>query len=93
MFNKYLNLALSRQTSVRATTQSTKRAKIAHVMLITFGHIQTKLGTPKSKGIRILFDSGSSQTHMKQSFVKKLRLRNESVATWTTAAGQIKTNE
>ena len=70
MFDKYLNLALSRQTSVRATTQSTKRAKLAHVMPITFGRIQTKLGTPKSKGIRILFDSGSSQTHVKRSFVK-----------------------
>ena len=93
MFDKYLNLALSRQTSVRATTQSTKRAKLAHVMPITFGRIQTKLGTPKSKGIRILFDSGSSQTHVKRSFVKKLQLRNESVATWTMAAGQIKTNE
>jgi hypothetical protein len=62
-------------------------------MPITFGRIQTKLGRPQTKGIRILFDSGSSQTHVKRSFVAKLKLRNESVATWTTAAGPIKTSE
>jgi hypothetical protein len=62
-------------------------------MPISFGRIQTTLGRPKTKGIRILFDSGSSQTHVKRSFVKKLNLRNETVATWNTAAGQIKTSE
>ena len=62
-------------------------------MLITFGRIQTMLGRPNSKEIRILFDSGSSQTHVKRSFVKNLRLRNENVATWNTAAGPIKTSE
>ena len=93
MFDKQLNLALNRQTSVRANTPSTKRAKIEHLMPITFGRIQTVIGQSKSKGIRILFDSGSSQSHIKRCFVAKLRLRNESVATWNTAAGQIKTSE
>ena len=62
-------------------------------MPITFGRIQTTLGRPKTQEIRILFDSGSSQTHVKRSFVQKLQLRNESVATWNTAAGPVKTSE
>ena len=57
-FDKCLNLALSRQTFVRAATQSTKHAKIAHLMPITFGRIQTMLGRPKTKGIRILSTLG-----------------------------------
>jgi hypothetical protein len=94
MFDKSLNLALNRLASVRASSQSTtKRAKSTHLMPISFGRIQTTLGRPKTKGIRILFDSGSSQTHVKRSFAKKLNLRNETVATWNTAAGQIKTSE
>ena len=62
-------------------------------MPITFGRIQTTLGRPKTQEIRILFDSGSSQTHVKRSFVQKLQLRNESVATWNTAAGPVKTSK
>jgi hypothetical protein len=88
-----LNLALSRQAFISAATQSTKHAKIAHLKLITFGRIQTMLGRPKTKGIRILFDSGSSQTYVKRSCVKNLHLHNGSVTMWNLAAGQIKTSE
>jgi hypothetical protein len=62
-------------------------------MPISFGRIQITLGRPKTQGIRILFDSGSSQPYVKRSVVKKLNLRNEMVATWNTAAGQIKMSE
>ena len=62
-------------------------------MPITFGRLQTTLGKPKTTGIRILFDSGSTKTHVKRDCVKKLRLRKDVSATWNTAAGTISTNE
>ena len=85
---------LSRLTSVRASSEnSTKRHKTVHLALITFGRLQTTLGKPKTTGIRILFDSGSTKTHVKRDCVKKLRLRKDVSATWNTAAGTISTNE
>jgi hypothetical protein len=74
MFDKALNLALNRQAFARAKTQSTKKPKFTHLMPISFGRIQITMGRPKTKGIRILFDSGSSQSHVKRSFVSKLNL-------------------
>jgi hypothetical protein len=70
-----------------------KDKKITHLTPITFGRIQTTLGQPKTTGIKILFDSGSTQTHVKRDCVKKLRLRRDKTATWNTAAGPVDTNE
>ncbi len=85
---------LRRFTSVRAIQKNlAKRQKQIHLAPITFGRIQTTLGQTNTAGIKILFDSGSTQTHVKKDWVKKLRLRKESTATWNTAAGPVTTSE
>jgi len=90
-----LNISfLRRFTSVRAFQKNlAKRQKQIHLAPITFGRIQTTLGQTNTAGIKILFDSGSTQTHVKKDWVKKLRLRKESTATWNTAAGPVTTSE
>jgi len=90
-----LNISfLRRFTSVRAIQKNlAKRQKQIHLAPITFGRIQTTLGQTNTAGIKILFDSGSTQTHVKKDWVKKLRLRKESTATWNTAAGPVTTSE
>ena len=57
------------------------------------GGIQTTLGRPKTQGIRVLFDSGSTQALVQQSCVNKLSLRNETAAISNTAASQNETSE
>jgi hypothetical protein len=44
-------------------------------------------------GIKILFDSGSTKTHIKREHIKKLHLRKDTEAIWTMAAGSISTME
>ena len=41
------------------------------------------------KSLKILLDTGSDESHVKQHFIRKLRLKSE----WTTGAGLIKTNQ
>ena len=90
-----MNISFLRHlTSVRASQKNlAKRQKQIHLAPITFGHIQTTLGHTNTAGIKILFDSGLTQTHVKRDCVKKLRLRNEPNATWNTAAGPVTTSE
>ena len=71
-----LNFSLNRMTSARAQNENpAKRQKEMHLAPITFGRLQTTLGKPKTTGIKILLDSGSTQTHIKKECVKKLRLK------------------
>jgi hypothetical protein len=89
-----LNFSLSRITAVRAHDKNpAKRQKHDHLAPITFGRVQTTLGKPKTNGIKILLDTGSTKTHIKKEYVKKLRLKKDKTATWTTAAGSVATNE
>ncbi len=89
-----LNFSLNRMTSVRAQSENpAKRPKEIHLAPITFGRLQTTLGKPKTTGIKILLDSGSTQTHIKKECVKKLRLKRDATAVWNTAAGPVSTNE
>jgi len=81
-------------TTIRTTTDNTaKRRKVDHLAPIVFGRVQTTLGNAKTTGIKILLDTGSTQSHIKRDFVTNLRLRKESAAIWNTAAGHISTNE
>ena len=81
-------------TTIRTNAENTaKRRKVDQLAPIAFGRIQTTLGHSKTRGIKILLDTGSSQSHVKRDFVKKLRLRKDASATWNTAAGQYPTNE
>jgi hypothetical protein len=89
-----LNIALSYLTnSVRANKNIAKRQKEIHLTPVAFGRLQTTLGQPKTTTIKILFDSGSTQSHVRKENVKKLRLRKDVSTTWTTAAGPISTSE
>jgi hypothetical protein len=90
-----LNIALlSGLASVRAFTKNhAKRQKEIHLTPIAFGRLQTTLGHSKTTGIKILFDSGSTQSHIRKECVKNLRLRKDAFTTWTTAAGPVSTSE
>jgi hypothetical protein len=82
-----------RRNFAARTSTLVKRQKTDHVAPISFGRLQTTLGQAKTEGIRILFDTGSSKSHVKRQRVKKLRLKRDSSATWMTAAGPINTTE
>ena len=91
-----LNISILRRytNTIQTNPQNpAKRQKIDHLAPITFGRIQTTLGHSKTLGIKILFDTGSTESHVKKAFVKKLRLRKDVSTTWTTAAGPISTSE
>lgn len=89
-----MNISLRRLTSVRANIKNfAKRQKLLHLTPIAFGRLQITLGQSKTTGIKILFDSGSTQSHIRKDCVKKLRLHKDVQTTWTTAAGPISTNE
>ena len=89
-----MNLSLRRLTSVGAHNNIfAKRQKLLHLAPIAFGRLQVTLGQSKTTGIKILFDSGSTQSHIRKECVKKLRLHKDVQTTWTTAAGPISTNE
>jgi hypothetical protein len=66
---------------------------VEHLAPIAFGRILLKLGKPKTSGIKILLDTGSSSSHVRKQFVTKLRLHKDKAATWNTAAGPISTSE
>jgi hypothetical protein len=89
-----MSLLRRRATTIQTNTNNpTKRQKIDHLAPIAFGRIQTTLGRTKTSGIKILLDTGSTESHVKRTFVRKLRLQNDSAAVWNTAAGRISTNE
>ena len=45
------------------------------------------------KSLKILLNTGSDESHVKQHFVRKLHLKSDTDSEWTTAAGLIKTNQ
>ena len=89
-----MNLSLRRLTSVGAHNNIfAKRQKLLHLTPIAFGRLQITLGQSKTTGIKILFDSGSTQSHIRKECIKNLRLRKDAFTTWTTAAGPVTTSE
>jgi hypothetical protein len=44
-------------------------------------------------GIKILLNTGSTESHVKREFITKLQLHHDSATTWNTAAGKSSTNE
>jgi hypothetical protein len=91
-----LNISILRRytNTIQTNPQNpAKRQKFDHLAPITFGRIQTTLGHSKTLGIKILLDTGSTESHVKKAFVKKLRLHKDLPATWNMAAGQISMTE
>ena len=65
--------------------------KIKDLVPITFGRLNTSLGKPVPKNVRILLDSGSSATVMCTRLAKKLRIKKIPDVNWSTMAGNVKT--
>ena len=62
---------------------------------IAFGRIRTALGKIKEtrlKNIKILFDSGASETIITKQYINPQKLKRTSSQQWNTAAGKISTN-
>ena len=73
--DELLNMSMLRRyaNTIQTNPQNpTKRQKVDHLTPITFGRIQTTLGHSKTLGIKILLDTGSTESHVKKIFVKKL---------------------
>ena len=93
-FDSYLNFCFSVGGPVSRLSQHVrKRQKTTHLAPITFGRLNTSLGTPKPKPIKILCDSGGSATILKSSFAKKLRKKKAKSIKWSTLAGTVTTSQ
>ena len=55
--------------------------------------MDTRLGKPKIKPIKILVDSGTTSSIIMGSLVKKLRTKDSTPVSWKTKAGIFKTNK
>ncbi len=75
--------------AIRTSHHAHKRQKTQHIAPITFGRLQVTLGKPKTQSIKVLFDTGASNTFVKKEHVKKLRMKTSSPTGWNTAAGKV----
>ena len=76
--------------------KNTEREKEPILSPILFGQLKTSAGKVKPsriKHLRILLDSGSSESIIAKSAVEKNKLTEEPAQVWNTAAGQIETNK
>ena len=83
-------------TTVRGHPQQTDQKENTKVAPITFGRLRTSAGRVKEsrlKTIKILFDSGASETIIQSSLVKNLKSQKTQKQQWNTAAGKIYTNK
>ena len=93
-FDSYLNYSFNRGgPASRLNKQPKKRIKTDHLAPITFGRLNTSLGTPKPKSIKILCNSGGSATILKSSLAKKLRRKDSKEIKWSTLAGEVTTTK
>jgi len=69
--------------------------KTADLQPITFMGFNTSLGKPEPVTLKALLDSGGSESHVTEKFVKKLRLKKSSnfSTEWTTPGGEMRTNQ
>ena len=70
-----------------------KRIRRDKLVPMAFGVLRTSLGKPHPKTIKILMDSGSGGTLISETYVNKLRLKQDKITKWTTAAGTFDTTQ
>jgi hypothetical protein len=70
-----------------------KRQKTNHLLPVTVGLVNTRLGKVRLDKCRILFDSGSSGSIIVEKFVRKLRLKSDMKTTWETKGGTFHTTK
>jgi len=61
---------------------------------IVWGRMRTSLGQdPELRTVKILLDSGASQTILSKHLVRKLRINKTGFLKWNTTAGIMETNK
>ena len=84
-------------TYIRSQTNPNKRQRVgpvpADMRPLAFARLNTSLGKPEPKTIKVLLDSGASESLVTAEHVKKLRARGSKTkpTTWTTPAGEMTT--
>ena len=71
-------------------TSKKRRKGVLHTP-ITFGVIRSRLNNVDARDVRILVDSGASESLVRHDVVRKLRLQKAKPAKWNTAAGTFTT--
>ena len=92
--DELINYAIEESYSVRNILQRPhKKRKVEPKVLspITFGVMNTRLGKPKTKNIKILLDSGSSGMLVHERLCTKLRTKPTTATEWQTASGSFTT--
>ncbi len=71
-----------------------KKVKTTNIKPIAFVRFNTKLGKPKPITIKVLLDSGASESVIKEKHCKNLRVKKDSKkTTWTTPGGTLTTSK
>lgn len=91
--NSKLNDSYSLASALQGHQRNPKRQRRGKLAPIAFGRLNTRIGTPKPKDIRVLVDSGGSQTIIAASAVKKLRLKKTAPTKWSTVSGSVTTDK
>ena len=68
-----------------------KRQKSQHMSPVMMGDCNTRLGKPKFKPIKVLFDSGTTSTIITHEYAKKLRINKSHETKWNTKGGNFVT--
>lgn len=78
--------------SIRSMLQghSAKRQKIENPLPVVFGKL---LKAGENLNMKILLDSGASQSIIKYDLVTNLKFKNVDSITWTTVAGRFSTSK
>ena len=74
-------------SSLRSPPKNQTKHQKLDLAPISFVQLNTSLGKPKFKTIKVLFDSGASTTVIKKSLVRKLHLRETDQETHFTTPG------
>jgi hypothetical protein len=71
-----------------------KKVKTTNMKPIAFVRFNTKLGKPKPITIKVLLDSGASESVIVEKHCKNLRVKKDDKSTnWSTPGGTLTTNK
>ena len=70
-----------------------KKNKTVQVSPVVIGHVNTRIGKPRVKRVKILLDSGTSSSIILHNFVTKLRSTNSVPTVWQTQGGRFTTTK
>ena len=89
--NKYTSLdqCINNSYSLFQTRSNHTTINSKNLVLLTSGKVNTSLGVPKYKNIKVLLDSGSSSTIMSSHLAKKLQIKRGPKLNWSTLASTV----